>query len=838
MDRIMERIYKVKIISDVPRCMRFSAVNGELLSAEERDFGAVIEAKASFPPGCRECAVEARWADGGFSFRPSDVRREYPIFSSELKIAVTMYEDNRSYKEISESVSERKSGCDRQRLESLPEMTYARAKKIPERKCPTFLGVPGNVCIWEAGFRGYPIEEKQHCDLYDYFIPRKNWDRMDFGADAGRVTYRYLSGRGMGHRHGLKRRNLYGYLPVLLSSFTENGILYETCSFCDSKAGTMSEDTGTNYLEADFHSAGHVLTAEQEAERIRETAKPAADTLLRVKLTAKNTSDTCRYAFFRLPHINTGVMAECEETDQRFKAGAGYYKDRIYMLAEVNGGQAPGQELTLMLAPGESAEILLVLFHSPVSAGDAKSFSPADFSGRLKAAERYWMSRLGSLKEWHLPEAIVDESVKTGYLHLLESCYGRKGADVFAAAAGVYSPIGSESSPIICFLDSAGDGELAGKCLNYFFDKEHPDGFMQNMTGYMLENGAVLYTAGLHYEYTRDEKWLKRNAGKIRNAAVCIEKWIERNDFEGGGGRGMIDGQVADPADTYRSYALNALAYAGLLGAAGLLRAAKDDYASRAAAFAEELKKNIIAAYRESRIRAPLAPLKNGEWVPAVAPWAEGRGAIALHPDGDICVTHASHVLKDSLLSLPFLIYYGVFDCNGKESCDIIDYTGDTYLDENVAYSQPYYSLVPLINLFRGERKAFLSEYYTAFAAIADRETHSFWEHYFLATPHKTHEQAWFLMRTRFMLYYEDGKALKLLHGIPASWQKRGKRIFLKDAVCRFGKFSLEVKYGSEMRIILNSGFASEAFIRCPDGAVRRVQIVEGENSFVFQEAI
>ena len=37
---------------------------------------------------------------------------------------------------------------------------------------------------------------------------------------------------------------------------------------------------------------------------------------------------------------------------------------------------------------------------------------------------------------------------------------------------------------------------------------------------------------------------------------------------------------------------------------------------------------------------------------------------------------------------------------------------------------------------------AFLKAYYNPFAGLADRETYTFWEHYFHASPHKTHEEA------------------------------------------------------------------------------------------------
>ena len=47
-----------------------------------------------------------------------------------------------------------------------------------------------------------------------------------------------------------------------------------------------------------------------------------------------------------------------------------------------------------------------------------------------------------------------------------------------------------------------------------------------------------------------------------------------------------------------------------------------------------------------------------------------------------------------------------------------------------------------MIHLRRGEVKPFLKAYYNAVASLADRQTYTFWEHYFHASPHKTHEEA------------------------------------------------------------------------------------------------
>ncbi len=79
----------------------------------------------------------------------------------------------------------------------------------------------------------------------------------------------------------------------------------------------------------------------------------------------------------------------------------------------------------------------------------------------------------------------------------------------------------------------------------------------------------------------------------------------------------------------------------------------------------------------------------------------------------------------------------------------IMNYQCEQFYVKNVRPSQPYYSRHPYLHLLRSESKAFIRNYYNALTSLADRETYSFWEHYFHASPHKTHEEGCFLMESR-----------------------------------------------------------------------------------------
>jgi hypothetical protein len=139
------------------------------------------------------------------------------------------------------------------------------------------------------------------------------------------------------------------------------------------------------------------------------------------------------------------------------------------------------------------------------------------------------------------------------------------------------------------------------------------------------------------------------------------------------------------------------------------------------------------------------------------------------------------------------LIVLEVLDPDEPASTFLLNFHNDLMTTRNVAFSQPYYSRHPVSHLRRGEVKPFLKAYYNTMSGLADRETYTFWEHYFGASPHKTHEEGWFLMDSRWMLYMERGTGIDLLPGIPRAYLESGKRIELNKVATYFGPLSLHV---------------------------------------------
>jgi len=207
----------------------------------------------------------------------------------------------------------------------------------------------------------------------------------------------------------------------------------------------------------------------------------------------------------------------------------------------------------------------------------------------------------------------------------------------------------------------------------------------------------------------------------------------------------------------------------------------------------EASRRDIRVACEEAVARSPVVPLGDGSWVPTCPPWAEHPGPVALYAEGGAWFTHGAFAARDSLIGPLYLILGEVFDAREQTADFILRAHQVLATDRNAGFSQPYYCRHDLAHLQRGEVKAFLKTYYNQVAALQDRETYSFWEHYFHASQHKTHEEAWFLMQTRWMLIREEGDTLHLLPGIPRRWLADGSEIALDRWATYFGPISLKV---------------------------------------------
>lgn len=732
-----------------------------------------------------------------FSFFSEHVNEKFPIYIPEYKVIVTDFADKKRYKEIEEKIKKAKGLSKLQQMELFPEENYENAQRNTRNlRGYTWLGISRDIRIFEIVF---PDPDRTTLNIVPRYhgcgVCLPEFDNLDENTKKradNEIQYNINFGRGCGCSQELKRHLEDDYLPILCGTLDDEDIRYNFTMFVTLEKTKLTQENvrGTHFLVADGFGAGHMFIEKQKEmydSLVEKEINREEETVLFLKIEAVNIKKSPAYAFFKTITPNITYS---------FKNGFSYFsKDRIFGISILDGKPLQQEEFTVFLLPGQKVEFEIKIPHKPISEKRGLQLMRQSFEVRKQECKKFWCSKSETATKIQLPEKRIENMLKSGLLHLDLVAYGLEQDKPVSACIGRYCPIGSESSPIIQFFDTMGWHKLAERSLQYFIEKQHEDGFMQNFGGYMLETGAVLYTMGEHFRYTKDKKWVKKIKQNIVKAVEYIFNWIEKNKKNElkEKGYGMIDGKVADPEDPFHYFMLNGYAYLGLQRTYEMLQAIGDNFAIDVRKKAEELKGNIRKSFFSSMAMSPVVPLGDGSWVPTSPPWPEEDGLLVQHVNGGKWVTHGSFLTRDSLVGPHYLIFQEVLSPEEQVSDFLVRYHTEMFYKRNVAFSQPYYSRHPEIHLTRGEVNSFLKAYYNCFPAIIDRETGSFWEHFFYVSPHKTHEEAWFLIETRKMLCMEQKDNLLLLPGIPRKWMEDGKSIKIENLVTYFGKLSFEV---------------------------------------------
>ncbi len=736
--------------------------------------------------------VGVRTNSNAFSFFLRDVSTEFPVWIPAYGVAVLPAGDNRSCAQIEEAVTARELKTKRQIIDAEPEESFENAAPYTrDQPCPTWLGLGRDIRIFEIALAQdmeivYPKMASQPVNLPE---------RGNRGA-----AYCYLPGRGQGVDNQVMRRLEEGVLPILHVTRVDEEVEYITTQFVSLEHSALNAKTvsGTHYLVADNYCAGHMFTHEQQDKLktlLQEPTSGREETVLFVRTVATNNSSVPRYAWFKTIKPGRAWYDNSKYTFDRAAGFSSYGPDRVFAVSRFNGTTMPDEEMAVLLKPHEKAVFDFYLPHQPVSADRAKRLAEKSFTDALAECKAFWLEKLSCAGRFELPEKRINEMVQAGLLHLDLITYGLEPDSTLAPAIGVYSPIGTESSPIIQFYNSMGLHDMAKRACMYFLDKQHADGMIQNFGGYMVETGAALWTMGEYFRYTRDREWILRVKTKLLKACDFLIAWRNRNKKESlaNAGYGMIDGKVADPEDPYHQYMLNGYAYLGISRIAEILQSIDEANARRLGEEADAWKMDIRTCLLHSMAGSPVVPLGDGAWSPTVPPWPEARAMRLLYSDGEPFQSHGTVTVSDGLLGPLYLVFCEVLDPGDPVSRMMLEYHQELFFQRNAAFSQPYYSRHNWLQLKLGMTKSFLKTYYNTFSALADRQTYTFWEHLYQASVHKTHEEAWFLMETRWMLYMEAGDRLKLLQGIPRSWLEDGKKISVTRAASYFGPLSFNV---------------------------------------------
>lgn len=735
---------------------------------------------------------------GGFegSFFPRDVRAERAIVVVDRGLAITVPGDRRSWQEIIEALGDREPKPD--------ELSFEQASNsCSGMVAPVWLGLGGDARIFLAS-----LSEDHGC--WGWVTPFRMHKNLVLN-DGERVEWDFTVGRGSQYRHEITRCLEDGALPIVHSRQVEPSIEYDLVMFAASSDGLMMERSprGTQWQAAYLSCMGCMYDREKQdslAGLLRSEIFDRDDQpVFCLQVTARNTGRVPAFAWYRMPMYKPNSLppmyppfARANEALELDPATGICREDgRIFSVNRLNNRGLPNEEVSVLVEPGESVVFEARLPFVPIPEGGATVLNDHSFKELHEDCRDYWRSRLGTCPRWRLPEPGLDERLRAGVLHLAMNTLGeRQRTDSpLLATVGVYAPIGTESTPILWFLDTMGQHETVRRCLDYFFEIQREDGYIQSFNHYDAETGPVLGNVWRHFLLTGDRDWAIRVQDPVRRAARYL---IERRRKEMAGqvadspGYGMISGKTADPDEVYHQFILNAQAADGLAGAAELLKVLGDPCAAEVLDQAVELKAATRRGFDRAWLEAPLVPTEAGDWVPFVGPWPGPSGDVSLYAERDRWFTHGSFHIR-AIMAL-HLVCWKVIDADdprmaalvrGLEHNVLLDFTGPT---------QPYGRRTDFYYAATGQVEKFTQLFYRQLASLQDRETYTFWEHYYKLSSQKTHEEAWFLEEITWMLCFEENSGLTLLKMAPSSWFASGRDVVVEAFHTTFGTLAFELK--------------------------------------------
>lgn len=491
--------------------------------------------------------------------------------------------------------------------------------------------------------------------------------------------------------------------------------------------------------------------------------------------------------------------------------------------------RAPAVQWRVSLPAHGSADLdIKIPFRTMTSPADQARVKQMTFEKRRDETLGYWKQVLARGMRVHVPEEELNRFFHAALQHILVSDERdvKTGLDMCPCGTYDYNMFANETDAQVRLLDMRGMHDWAWRCLRPIVELQGSKPFPGNFhdtsaefhgvrvdaehdytqSGYNLNHGWTLWTLAEHYLFTRDDAWLKQVEPRLVKAADWIINERQATMKRAADGTpapeyGLLPaGQLEDNEELLYWFAVNGYAYRGLAAASEALSAIDPAVASRLKTEAVAYRSDIRQAAFHAMSIAPVVPLRDGTFVPAIPP----RPALHGRDFGWIRNTlYGAHTMVDC----------GVFDPDEPVTTWILaDYEDNLFMAED-SFSTPdrdWFSrggidLQPsLVDTFvtylrRDQVPLALRAYFNEFAASYYPDVSAFTEWvpsfgigggpFF-----KTSDEAKSLIWLRLLLVREAGNTLYLNSAAPRAWFLPGRTIEVAGAATFFGETGFSVE--------------------------------------------
>jgi hypothetical protein len=695
-------------------------------------------------------------------------------------------------------------------ISDIPRLTMRdRSGSHPNRYIP--VGVFANREKYGIEFNGNIFVSKHGSKVFEDERKRMEWkdDTISFRIGTGAIP-------DFREREGSARQSvLDDDKPIIRTEWSQDGLTYREEAFAT------------------------LLDAPLEAWQIRGDEVSA----LLIKLTVTNSSSESRAAdvwFHVSPQerleIRDGLLEAVGDEHSTYdrprfraalKGSPGQFSVQPVPVEAEQGGAAP--RWSARLNAGETATLnFAVSFRTLHDENDLRRASTLDYDSERTRVIDFWSKLISTGARLHVPDEEFNRFYRSVLQHILLSVQRDVPTGLYMDPCGTYdyNMFANETDIQVRWLDMRGLPDLAAKFVEPFLalqgSKPFPGGFHQTdavlhgvrvdaehdytHSGYNLNHGWTLWTAAEYYMFTRDRDWLRAHLPKLIKAAdwiVSERAATKRVDEEGKNvwEYGLLPpGQLEDNEEWQYWFAVNAYAYRGLREASKAVADLDPATGNRLAMEADHYREDIRNAAFRSMAVTPVAPLRDGTWVPVIPSRTHLHGR-------DV------GWIRNILYGAQVLTDCGVFSPDEPVTSWIIHDLEDNLfmapdsfsVAEQDWFSRGAITLQPnLVNMFtlyldRDEIPQALRAFYNTFAVSYYPDVNMFteWVPSFGKSGGPFFKTA-FLTFLRQMLVHEQGDKLYLSAGAPRQWFRPGQEIEFDGAPTYFGKVSVDIESHSD----------------------------------------
>ena len=763
------------------RAQRIQVGWTELIAAADPDTARRFTRDPAFTPDAPALTIQMDAAGtSGFTVTIGQLLAEKAMWIPSLDVYITAGATPVPFDVHMRALEPRKGHRVLDRVRTQPEASYAEfAEQWDDLGSPDYVNPhqigPGHIVglTWDSAIAKFGIDRAG-----GVWNDEGNPEKFRFWFTIGDLS-RGVSDRWKGQR-------LSGGLPIVTTTYEEDGVRYELEQFAYPLHGPPAERRGDVPM---------LLLQRMTLTELNGTARSVPLSLAHRRQLA--------------PYFDGTVEIEPRKGVTLFRE-----RGRGGVLLAVSGGDADiawngtsdlerqqkRVDATIFVdLPAKGVQQVTVALPLPiVPDADADALVAIDYTKAREATLTFWSDYLARGAQFTVPEPTVNDLFRASLWHALRlpRRHGTSGPGVdidlpysnFAySQTGTPWPVNQAVYVDYMLYDLRGYHAISAEELEVQFrNNQEADGHVSGYANWLVYTPSMLYAVAQNYLLSDDRVAFDRLLPQsIKALDWCLGRLASARRV-GGAAQGLVRGPLNDNTGD-GVWAFNqAYLFAGLDLFGRALERSGHPRAAEARQAAAAIREAIVRGFGAASMRSPIVQLRDGTWVPYVPAEALTPHRILDEWYPTDVDTGATHLLRLQALSANGILADALLN----------DHEDNLYYKGRGIAQEPVYNQQATAYLLRDEPAAVVRAFYSyltsAFSHTVLEPVEHYWGQGQYFGPPST-DGAWFELFRNMLVHERGDNVLAIAQATPRAWLRDGRTIEIRRAPTYYGEMSAAI---------------------------------------------